>query len=446
MIEKKRSRLDLQWQILIGIAAGLIAGLTINSFSQSIPLNSIVVLKTLFAYGGEIFLRLLRMIILPLVFSSVFMAVIRLGNVRELGKMGFYTIGYYLATTAVAVLTGLLLVNILHPGNGIDPSVLDTLNITKGIPDQVAAVKVGERNVLFIVLDTLIDIIPRNIFAAFGSGNILQVIFFSLFFALITGLAGEARNPLVLSISCVDKVLQKAVALIMKIAPVCIFFLVCSLCIDLGFAALSALGRYMLTVILGLLIHATISLPVLVALLGRTNPFTLLKTVVPALLTAWSTASSAATLPVTMNCIKKQPHLDDRISNFVVSLGATINMDGTALYESVAVIFIAELLGIPLSIPMQIVIFFTATLAAIGAAAIPGAGLITMGIVLSAVGLPLEGIGLILAIDRILDQFRTTVNVWGDITAVAVVNHHYRAPFQAVPDQADQVQQIAGKE
>lgn len=419
----KKKGLDLQWQILFGIIAGIVVGLILNVASPSIPQSISGGIRALFSYGGDIFLRLLRMVIVPLVFSSIFMAVIRLGNIKELGKIGMYTIVYYFATTAIAVLLGLFLVNWVHPGQGIDPDVLSNLNIVKGIPEQVAAVQVGERSVFFIILDTIIDIIPKNVFAAFGSASILQIIFFALFFALITGLIGETENPLVAAVDCVDRVMQKAVALIMLCAPYCIFFLVCSLCMDLGFAALSALARYAVTVLLGLVVHSTICLPMLVAVFTRKNPFHLFRAVLPAVLTAWSTASSAATLPVTMDCCKKRAHLDERISNFVVTLGATINMDGTALYESVAVIFIAELLGIPLTIPMQIVIFFTATLAAIGAAAIPGAGLITMGIVLSAVGLPLEGIGLILVIDRILDQFRTAVNVWGDVTAAAVVGY-----------------------
>jgi len=207
----------------------------------------------------------------------------------------------------------------------------------------------------------------------------------------------------------------------MLIAPYCIFLLVTAIFMDLGVGALKALAKYAVTVLLGLLIHAAITLPILVRVIGRYSPIRLFKAVLPAIMTAWSTASSAATLPLTMDCLARRAGVDRKIGNFVLPLGATVNMDGTALYESVAVIFIAELLGIDLTIGMQAVIFITATLAAIGAAAIPGAGLVTMGIVLTAAGLPLDGIGLILAIDRILDQFRTAVNVWGDTTAAVVV-------------------------
>lgn len=419
---KSRGGIDLQWQILIGITLGVAVGLVFNRMhaAEMYPaaLDSI---KKILTYGGDIFLRLLLMVIVPLVFSSIFMAVIGLGNIRELGKIGVFTIGYYLTTTAIAVLVGLLLVNLIHPGQGIDPALLENLDIRKGIPDAVASVNLEQASVFMIILDTLVNIIPQNAMAAFAEGNVLQIIFFSIFCAIITGLIGEAKSPLVAAVGVIDRVMQKAVALIMIIAPYCIFLLVTAICMDLGIAALSALVKYAFTVILGLLIHSMICLSLLVLFFTRGNPLTLFRAVLPALLTAWSTASSAATLPVTMDCLKHRAKLDERISNFVVTLGATINMDGTALYESVAVIFIAELLGIPLTLPMQVVVFFTATLAAIGAAAIPGAGLITMGIVLSAVGLPLEGIGLILVIDRVLDQFRTAVNVWGDVTAAAVV-------------------------
>ena len=419
----KNKRIDLQWQILIGIVAGIVFGLLLNyAVSSGVNPELLGGVKQLFTYGGDIFLRLLRMVIVPLVFSSIFMAVVNLGAVKELGKIGVVTILYYVTTTAVAVLVGLLLVNIIHPGHGIDPTVLESLAMHKGVPEQVAAVQAEGKNVVFVILNTLINIIPDNAAAAFAHGDILQIIFFSIFCALIAGLLGKKTEPLKNVVSALDLIMQKAVSLIMIIAPYCIFFLVCSLCMDLGFSSLAALARYAFTVIIGLAIHSCICLPLLVVIFARRNPLSLMRSVMPALLTAWSTASSAATLPLTMECLKNRAKIDERIGNFVAALGATINMDGTALYESVAVIFIAELMGIPLPLTMQVVVFITATLAAIGAAAIPGAGMVTMGIVLSAVGLPLEGIGLILVIDRVLDQFRTAVNVWGDVTAAAVVN------------------------
>ncbi len=361
------------------------------------------------------------MLIVPLVFASIFMAVVNLGDIRDLGKIGSKTVIYYFATTGLAVLAGIILVNLIHPGLGIDKEALSSLNISTAVPEKVVKQGVGERSAAIIIVDTLVGMIPKNPIGAMAKGDILQVIFFTIFFVIVAAMIGRDTETLTRVINGVDQIMQKSVFIIMVIAPYAIFMMVTAIFMDLGVTALKALAKYAITVLLGLAIHAGITLPLLVMIFGRYSPLRLVKAVSPAILTAWSTASSAATLPLTMDCLSKRAGVDKKIGNFVLPLGATVNMDGTALYESVAVIFIAELLGIKLSIGMQVVIFITATLAAIGAAAIPGAGLVTMGIVLTAAGLPLDGIGLILAIDRILDQFRTAVNVWGDTTAAVVV-------------------------
>jgi len=419
---QKKKGLDLQWKILIGIVAGIVLGIIFNKVvGPGVSAGPVFMLKIFFKYAGDIFIRLLRMMIVPLVFASIFMAVVNLGDIRELGKIGSKTIGYYMATTGLAVLIGLILVNIIHPGQGIDKGALDALNIATEVPDAVSKQGVGDKNSAIIIVDTLVNMIPHNPANAFAEGDILQIIFFTIFFAIMATMVGAESQALSNVINSVDLIMQKAVMSVMIIAPYCIFFLVTAIFMDLGVAALAALGKYALTVLLGLLIHAGLTLSILVVIIGRYSPVRLFKAVAPAIMTAWSTASSAATLPLTMDCLANRAGVDRKIGNFVLPLGATINMDGTALYESVAVIFIAELMGIDLTLGMQMVIFITATLAAIGAAAIPGAGLVTMGIVLTAAGLPLDGIGLILAIDRILDQFRTAVNVWGDATAAIIV-------------------------
>ena len=420
--KKKKKGLDLQWKILIGIVAGIVLGITYNKlFGPGVTSGPIYVQKVFFGYAGDIFIRLLRMMIVPLVFASIFTAVVNLGDVRELGKIGGKTVAYYMLTTALAVLIGLILVNIIHPGKGIDKEALAALNITAEVPEKVSDQGVGERSATIIIIDTLVNMIPKNPAGAMAKGDVLQIIFFTIFFAIMAAMVGRESDTLSNVIHGLDLIMQKSVMAVMIIAPYCIFFLVTAIFMDLGVAALSALGKYALTVMLGLAIHAAITLPLLVLIIGRYSPIRLAKALSPAILTAWSTASSAATLPITMDCLSRRAGVDKKIGNFVLPLGATVNMDGTALYESVAVIFIAELMGIDLTIGMQVVIFITATLAAIGAAAIPGAGLVTMGIVLTAAGMPLDGIGLILAIDRILDQFRTAVNVWGDATAAVVV-------------------------
>ncbi len=420
-VEKKKG-LDLQWKILIGIVAGISLGIGINiAMGAGITTGPVFYMKTLFKYGGDVFIRLLRMLIVPLVFASIFMAVANLGDVRKLGRIGGKTIGYYMLTTALAVLIGLVVVNIINPGIGIDKEALSALNISTEVPAKVSRQGVGERSPVIIIVDTFVNMIPKNPAAALAKGDVLQIIFFSIFLAVFASIVGRDSEPMTQVINAIDRIMQKGIMAVMAIAPYAIFMLVAAIFMDLGFAALKALGKYAITVLLGLFIHGFITLPILVVVFGRYNPFRLMKALSPAMMTAWSTASSAATLPVTMSNLEKRAGVDGRIGNFVLPLGATINMDGTALYESVAVIFIAQLLGVKLTMGMQIVIFITASLAAIGAAAIPGAGLVTMGIVLTAAGLPLDGIGLILAIDRILDQFRTAINVWGDATAAVVV-------------------------
>ncbi len=419
---KEKKGLDLQWKILIGIVAGVFFGILLyNTAGPGVTSGPIFVLKLIFKYSGDIFIRLLRMMIVPLVFASIFMAVINLGDIRELGKIGGKTVGYYMATTALAVLLGLVLVNIIHPGKGIDKESLAALNISTEVPDDVSHQGVGERSALVIIIDTLVNMIPKNPAGAMAEGDVLQIIFFTIFFAIMAATVKNESRVLAEMINGIDLIMQRSVMVVMIIAPYCIFFLVTAIFMDLGVEALFALGKYAFTVVVGLLLHAGVTLSFLVWTIGRYNPLKLFKAVAPAIMTAWSTASSAATLPLTMDCLDKRAGVDRKISNFVLPLGATVNMDGTALYESIAVIFIAELMGIDLTMGMQAVIFITATLAAIGAAAIPGAGLVTMGIVLTAAGMPLDGIGLILAIDRILDQFRTAVNVWGDATAAVVV-------------------------
>lgn len=435
--QKEKKGLDLQWKILIGIVAGIALGIIFNNVvGPGVSSGPVYILKVFFKYGGDIFIRLLRMMIVPLVFASIFMAVVNLGDIRQLGRIGGKTVGYYMATTCLAVFIGLILVNIIHPGQGIDKEALAALNITTEIPEKVSRQGVGDRSSAVIIVDTLVDMIPKNPAGALADGNILQIIFFTIFFAIMAAVVGRESETLSKVIHAVDQIMQKSVMAVMVIAPYCIFFLVTAIFMDLGVAALAALGKYALTVLLGLIIHAVIALSLLVWIIGRYSPVRLVKAVAPAIMTAWSTASSAATLPLTMSCLSERAGVDRRIGNFVLPLGATVNMDGTALYESVAVIFIAELLGIELTLGMQAVIFITATLAAIGAAAIPGAGLVTMGIVLTAAGLPLDGIGLILAIDRILDQFRTAVNVWGDCTAAIVIGRLENAitDVEAIPE------------
>lgn len=394
--------------IMIALILGLVVGLVIHYAGLE---AYTVYLKPI----GDIFLRLLRMIIVPLVLSSIFMAMIGLGSPEELGDMGKKALGYYFLTTAVAAFIGLIMVNILQPGVGADLSSAGVM------PDSVAT-KVQETKSLYeTVLGVLIDAIPKNPFHAMANTTILQVIVFSILMGVVALYYKEESKPYINFMESLEKMTMNLTHGIMKLAPLGVGVLMMNTIANSGFDAIKSLGVYMITVIVGLLIHAAL-LVLVGSVRAKKSPFFIVKGVGTALMTAFSTSSSAATLPLTMANVQDNLGVSKKSAEFVLPLGATVNMDGTALYESVAVIFIAQAYGIELTIASQVIIFLTCSLAAVGAAAIPGAGLITMSIVLKAAGLPLDGIGLILAVDRILDQFRTTVNVLGDAVGTVVVD------------------------
>jgi Na+/H+-dicarboxylate symporter len=362
---------------------------------------------------GDLFLNALKMMIVPLIVASMISGVASLGDVRRLGRTGLVTIGYYAATTGIAVGIGICLANLIQPGAGVTP-------VAQELPSMV-----GEKT--YTVVDVIVNMIPENVFEAAAETNVLPLIVVALVFGGILTTLGERGKPVIKFFEGVNAAVLKLVYLVMMFAPVGVFALVAT---KLGAAGggeafwgeLYKLGKYALTVLAGLAIHGLVVLPLLLFLVARRNPFRYAFNLLTAFATAFSTASSAATLPVTMRLVEKRNKVSNEASSFVLPLGATINMDGTALYEAVAALFIAQAYGIHLGPAQQLVIFFTATLAAVGAAAIPEAGLVTMVIVLTSVGLPVEGIGAILAIDWFLDRCRTTVNVWGDTVGAAVVD------------------------
>jgi len=274
--------------------------------------------------------------------------------------------------------------------------------------------------------------IPANPIEAMANMNILPLIVFALFLGAVLTTLGSRGRPLIEFFDSLNDAMMKMADIVIMLTPVGVFALIAKVVADTGFSIFANLGKYMFTVLLGLTVHAFVTLPVILRFIGGANPRRYVGKISPALTTAFSTSSSSATLPVTLDCVEEGAGISSRVSSFVLPLGATINMDGTALYESVAAVFIAQVYGIDLTFPQQTMVFLTATLAAIGAAGIPSAGLVTMAIVLKAVGLPLEGIGMILAVDRILDMCRTTVNVWGDAVGCAVIS---RLQGDGVPEQ-----------
>ena len=362
---------------------------------------------------GEMFLDTLKMLVIPLIVSSMIVGITGLGDIRKVGKAGTITLIYFLSTSGIAVMAGIIVVNIMQPGLGVE--------LITGIPEKVAGKEpIG-------ITDILKSFVTPNLFQSMAKMEILPIIMFSLIFGGVLTTLGE-KGKLVISVfDGINIAIMKIVHLVMYFAPLGVFALVSSKLGaagggDLFLAELLKIGKFAVTVILGLMIHALITLPAILYFVAKQNPLTYFKNMSAALTTALSTASSAATLPVTIENVEKENKISRRTTLFVIPLGATVNMNGTALYESIAAIFIAQMVGIHLGLGDQVLIFLTATLAAIGAAGIPEAGLVTMVIVLQAVGLPLEGIGMLLSIDWFLDRLRTSVNVWGDSIGAAVVD------------------------
>lgn len=362
------------------------------------------------SWMGDLFLRALKMIIIPLIFSSLAAGVASIGSSGNLGRLGLKTIFYYVVTSLIAILTGLLMVNIFKPGIGTD------LNFSQ----QVEGLIENQRS----FKDTLLNIVPDNIFSAMSNGDMLAIIFFSVLFGFfITRVRQSYADALTKALNAIFEVMMKITMFVILFAPFGVFGIVAKVVSDQDdlINLMLKMGLYMATVLIGLLIHFTITLPLIVYFIGKANPYKHMNNLSAALFTAFSTASSSATLPLSMNGVEKNSGVSNKITSFVLPLGATINMNGTALYECVAAIFIAQAYGIEMTFVQQIIIVVTALLASIGAAGIPMAGLVMMTVVLNAVGLPLEGIGLILAVDRILDMFRTTINVWGDCCGAVVI-------------------------
>ena len=363
---------------------------------------------------GKLFINALKMIVLPLILVSITLSIMK---VEKLGSLGLKTFAYFISTTAVAVILGIVIVNLIHPGEG--GAVL-----TGEIPEIIK----GKENMSIIEV-LLLEFVSPNLFESAVEFDILPLIVASILFGAAFAALGRENKPIVDIFSLLDKAVMKIVHWIMIFTPLGIFGLIAE---RIGLAGggshvmdlAAELGKYFLCVVLGLFIHGVIILPAILFFLSKRHPLEYVSHLGKALLTAFSTASSSATLPLTMEGVIEEAGVSPKVGRFVLPLGATVNMDGTALYEAVAAIFIAQSYGIELDIPQMVIVFCTATLASIGAAGIPEAGLVTMVLVLKSVGLPIEGIGLILAIDWLLDRFRTTINVWGDCVGAAVIDKY----------------------
>ncbi len=365
-----------------------------------------------FRFLADIFMRLLKMLIMPLVLTSIITGVAGLGGGSDFGRMGRRTFGYYVTTSFFAVGLGLILVNLIQPGNGARLGLSVDADF-------------GQRSENW--LDILRRMIPENVFGAFtGNANMLQVIFFALLFGFFITKAPEKPKKILTDLfeAAFDIVMRMA-SWVMKLVPYGVFCLIVKVVGETGFDVFRPLGAYMLTVMLALIIHAGVVLPLLLKVVGKISPIAWVRAMSPALMTAFSTSSSALTLPTTLNTLKKRGKVSNRTSSFVAPLGATVNMDGTALYECIGVVFLAQYYAsagnFELTLSAQVTVVMAAFLASIGAAGIPSAGLVMMLTILSALKLPLEGAALLLAVDRPLDMCRTTVNVWSDTVGSAIV-------------------------
>jgi Na+/H+-dicarboxylate symporter len=409
------TKLKLHWQILIAMILAVIAGYA-SGIDASI---GGVTFYSMYVFVGGLFLNALKMLIVPLITASIITGVAGIGTGDGFGRLGTKTVIYYFTTSLLAILTGLFFVNLIVPGviNGVPAGSLMGLEAdVSGIVENAQGRSAGD------FLTVFERMVPANIFRAAVDGQMLGIIVFSLIFAYYMVRIPDRYSSVMTDFwQAMMSIMLKITELVMKFAPIGVFALVAKVVASTGFTAIMPLANFAGTVFLSLLLHSVITLPLLLAIVGRVHPLRHYQAMFPALMMAFSTSSSAATLPVTLDSVEKRAGVSNRVSSFVLPLGATINMDGTALYECVAVIFIAQAYGIDLSMGLQFLIVTTALLTSVGVAGVPAASLVAIVVILSAAGLPAEGIGLILAVDRILDMCRTTVNVFSDSCGAVII-------------------------
>ena len=368
-----------------------------------------VVLNGFIDGGGRIFIALLKMLVVPLVFVSLVCGAASLGDTGSVGRLGGKTIGLYLVTTAVAVSLAMLIALTTDPGLGGESA------------SGMASASTFEPKTAPSVKDTFVNVVPSNPIAAMADGKMLQVILFALLFGLALSKAGASGEKLRGFFADLNDVMMRLISMIIALTPIGVFCLMTQLGATLGLAEIAKVAMYFATIVIALLVHASLVYPLLLKTLTGLNPLVFLRKMREALLVAFSTSSSGATLPVTLRTVEHKLGVQNNVASFAVPLGATINMDGTAIMQGVATVFIAQFYGIDLGLSALLTVVLTATLASIGTAAVPGVGLITLTLVLDQVGLPVEGIALIIGVDRLLDMLRTAVNVTGDATVATIV-------------------------
>ena len=415
-------KLALHWQILIAIVLAFAAGLWIfevKEASGAHPGVFGVEFVTMFNYIGTLFLNALRMIIVPLITSSIIVGVAGIGSGGNLGSLGGKTLLFYATSTLAAILIGMLVINVIQPGI-VDGKPARELLALKA-PDADIAATVGDKGV-GDVAEIFVRMIPTNVIKAAADGQMLGLIFFAILFGyFMTRLPHDYSEPLFKFWDGIFHVMMKMTEWIMTFAPIGVFGLVGAVIAEAGLKATGPLAMFAVAVILALAIHAFGTLMLLLRFVGRVKPIKTLVGVSQAMLTAFSTASSSATLPVTMECVEEKIGVSNKTSSFVLPLGATVNMDGTALYECAAALFLAQAFGMDLTLGVQFTIVAIALMTSIGVAGVPSASLVAIAIILAAIGIPLEWLGVLMVFDRILDMCRTSINVWGDACCATVV-------------------------
>jgi len=409
----KLLKLQLYTKVLIGLLVGVIFGVLANQWGFSAFVFSYI--KPI----GSAFIKLISMVVVPLVFASLLVGTASLNDIRKLGRIGAKTVAYYLCTTIIAISIGLLLANTFRPGEGLSQEkrtqLTESVSEKEGSQIETALKKPT-------ITDILLNIIPTNPVKAFVEGKMLQIIFLALMAGICLGLIPSERSrPVINFFEGINELIIQMVHIIMKLAPYGVFALISAVVADFGLGILFVLLKYSLVVIAGLILHVTIVYSSAIKIFSKQKIGTFFRGIRPAQLIAFSSASSSATLPVTMECTEKNLGVPAQIASFALPLGATINMDGTALYQGVSAVFIAQFYGMGLTVPQQLTIVLTAVLASIGTAGAPMAGVITLAIVLKSIGVPLEGIAIIMGVERILDMCRSVVNVTGDASCAVVV-------------------------
>ena len=408
--EKTKKKIGLSTQIFIALLLGALLGVVIHYWIPSSYIKDTVIVEGVLYVIGQGFIRLMQMLVVPLVFCSLICGSMAIGDTKTLGKVGVKTIGFYLVTTALAVCVALGSALLINPGLGLDM-------------DAVQKGTVSSSTEATSLVDTLLNIIPKNPVQSMANGDMLPIIVFALFVGIMLAKLGTRGSVVANFFSQFNDVMMEMTMAIMKIAPIGVFCLIARTFATVGFSAFAPMLKYMGNVTLALAIQCLIVYQILLFVFTRLNPLKFIKKFLPVMGFAFSTATSNATIPMSIDTLSKKMGVSKQISSFTIPLGATINMDGTSIMQGVAVVFIAQAYGIPLTMGNLATVVVTATLASIGTAGVPSVGLVTLAMVLNSVGLPTEGIALIMGIDRILDMIRTAVNITGDAVCTTIVCH-----------------------